>query len=57
MSPLAVAPTNCASALPTDDDLREAAAQLQRQGAVNVLISLGGEVRSLSMMADIIRKA
>ena len=30
-------------ALPTDDDLREAAAQLQRQGAVNVLISLGGE--------------
>ena len=30
-------------ALPTDDDLKEAAAELQRQGAVNVLISLGSE--------------
>ena len=30
-------------ALPTDDDLQAAAAELQRQGAVNVLISLGGE--------------
>lgn len=30
-------------ALPTDSDLKEAAAVLQRAGAVNVLVSLGGE--------------
>ncbi len=30
-------------ALPTDDDLRKAAAQLQQQGAVNVLVSLGAD--------------
>ena len=29
--------------LPTDPDLEEAAAELQRRGAVNVLVSLGGE--------------
>ena len=29
--------------LPTDEDLQEAAAALQRQGAVNVLVSLGGD--------------
>ena len=29
--------------LPTDEDLRKAAAELQRQGAVNVLVSLGGD--------------
>lgn len=29
--------------LPTDNDLKEAAAELQRRGAVNVLISLGGD--------------
>lgn len=29
--------------LPTDDDLKEAAAELQQQGAVNVLVSLGGD--------------
>ena len=29
--------------LPTDTDLKEAAAELQRRGAVNVLISLGGD--------------
>ncbi len=30
-------------ALPTDDDLQKAAAELQRLGAVNVLVSLGGD--------------
>ena len=30
-------------ALPTEDDLKKAAAQLQQQGAVNVLVSLGGD--------------
>ena len=29
--------------LPTDNDLKEAAAELQQRGAVNVLISLGGD--------------
>ena len=29
--------------LPTDNDLKEAAAEMQRRGAVNVLISLGGD--------------
>lgn len=29
--------------LPTDTDLEEAAAELQRQGAMNVLVSLGGD--------------
>ena len=29
--------------LPTDNDLKEAAAELQKRGAVNVLISLGGD--------------
>ena len=30
-------------ALPTDNDLKEAAAELQKQGAMNVLVSLGGD--------------
>lgn len=29
--------------LPTDEDLQEAATELQRQGAMNVLVSLGGD--------------
>ena len=29
--------------LPTDNDLKEAASELQRRGAVNVLVSLGGD--------------
>ena len=29
--------------LPTDNDLKEAAAELQKRGAVNVLVSLGGD--------------